>query len=305
MSKFRSVFLSIAIFLMTIPDFAQEPLKAAATQTEASRTYLNTSEGLRLFLEDLLEATKSGNQPRTSALIRLTEIPNHETWFHKMYPADKAESWIEPYGRDLEANEQSLKDLLTNLANRSGFVTTRKLQDSGSSDRGLEWAMLHSAKEPFDIYFAGWVNSTGDKPESIGYFIFIDGMFRWDSLIHFVRPKVVAGSPPTASGPARDLQFSGQTYRVGGDVKPPVVLSSADPEYTKEANKAKLQGVVLLAIVVDVDGLPKNIRVLRPLGKGLDEKAVEAVSRWKFKPATKKGQYVPAAINIEVSFNLN
>jgi TonB family protein len=84
----------------------------------------------------------------------------------------------------------------------------------------------------------------------------------------------------------------------------PVALYHPDPEYSEEARKAKVQGMVQLMIMVDAKGLPTNIKVQRSLGLGLDEKAVETVGKWKFKPATKNGKPVPAPALIEVSFRL-
>ena len=61
---------------------------------------------------------------------------------------------------------------------------------------------------------------------------------------------------------------------------------------------------MLLWLVVAPNGRPRNIRVQRSLGMGLDEKAIEAVSQWRFQPATLNGQLVAAQINVEVSFRL-
>jgi len=61
---------------------------------------------------------------------------------------------------------------------------------------------------------------------------------------------------------------------------------------------------VLVAVEVGADGVPNNVRVLRSLGLGLDEKAVEAVKQWRFKPGMKDGKPVPVAATIEVSFRL-
>jgi TonB family protein len=105
-------------------------------------------------------------------------------------------------------------------------------------------------------------------------------------------------------GPGEGMGFGGGPYRVGGGVKAPTPLETPDPEYSEEARKAKYQGVVVLWLVVGPDGRPKNIKVERPLGMGLDQKAVEAVQRWKFEPATKDGKPVAVQINVEVNFRL-
>jgi TonB family protein len=93
-------------------------------------------------------------------------------------------------------------------------------------------------------------------------------------------------------------------YRVGGGVTPPKAIFSPDPEYDNKARKAKYQGTCLLSMIVGTDGLPYEVKVARALGKGLDEKAVEAVTKWRFQPAMKDGQPVPVQINVEVSFRL-
>jgi TonB family protein len=91
-------------------------------------------------------------------------------------------------------------------------------------------------------------------------------------------------------------------YTVGVDVKPPKPTFLADPEYSPEARKAGLQGTVVPWIIVGVDGRPVDIQLARALGMGLDEQAIEAVRKWKFKPALKDGQPVPVKVNVEVSF---
>jgi TonB family protein len=94
------------------------------------------------------------------------------------------------------------------------------------------------------------------------------------------------------------------TYRVGNGVTPPKVISKTDPEYAEEARLAKLNGSVLLSLIVGEDGKPRNIRVVRPLGLGLDEKAIEAVNTWQFSPGMKDGMPVPVNASIQVNFRL-
>jgi TonB family protein len=77
-----------------------------------------------------------------------------------------------------------------------------------------------------------------------------------------------------------------------------------EPQYSKKARKAKYQGTCLLWLVVDAEGKPRDIRVQRVLGMGLDEEAIKAVKTWTFEPARKDGQPVAVQINVEVSFRL-
>jgi TonB family protein len=94
-------------------------------------------------------------------------------------------------------------------------------------------------------------------------------------------------------------------YSVGGGVTAPVVIKAPQPEYSNEARDACYQGTDVLWLIVDSKGRPQNIRVQRPLGMGLDEKAIEAVHRWRFKPSTLDGQPVAVTINVEVEFILH
>lgn len=84
----------------------------------------------------------------------------------------------------------------------------------------------------------------------------------------------------------------------------PQVIYNPDPSFSDEARKSKTQGVVGLMLVVGKDGQTYNIRVRQSLGMGLDEKAIEAVKTWRFKPATLNGQPVAAQIAVEVDFHL-
>ena len=105
-------------------------------------------------------------------------------------------------------------------------------------------------------------------------------------------------------GPGSGGGMGGGVYRIGGGVSAPALLSKVEPEYSEEARKAKFQGTVVLYVVVDEKGQPQQLRVVRPLGLGLDEKAIEAVQKWRFRPGFKDGRPVPVAATVEVNFRL-
>jgi len=96
----------------------------------------------------------------------------------------------------------------------------------------------------------------------------------------------------------------GGVYRAGGEVSSPALITKVEPEYSEEARKAKYSGVVRLSVVIDEHGVPTDIHVTGPLGLGLDEKAVEAVQKWRFRPGLKNGKPVKVRASIEVSFRL-
>ncbi|HLI77498.1 MAG TPA: energy transducer TonB [Acidobacteriaceae bacterium] len=105
-------------------------------------------------------------------------------------------------------------------------------------------------------------------------------------------------------GPGSGGNTGGGVYQVGGSVRPPVVVYQVDPEFSEEARKAKFSGNVVVSLIVGADGKPRNVHVLRGVGMGLDEKAVEAVQQYKFKPATQNGKAVAVYLNVEVNFQI-
>src|SRR5581483_11103737 len=88
-------------------------------------------------------------------------------------------------------------------------------------------------------------------------------------------------------------------------VTPPQAIFDPDPEYSKEARLAKYEGTCVIGLIVEADGSSSHITVISGVGKGLDEKAMDAVRSWKFRPATKGGKPVPAEILVEVQFHLH
>src|SRR5438128_11762857 len=105
-------------------------------------------------------------------------------------------------------------------------------------------------------------------------------------------------------GEGRGGGIGGGVFRIGGGVSAPKATYAPDPEYSEEARKAKYQGTVVLSLIVGADGVPRDIKVARSVGLGLDEKAIETVKTWKFDPGTKDGKPVATYATIEVAFHL-
>ena len=116
-------------------------------------------------------------------------------------------------------------------------------------------------------------------------------------------PGVGPGAGPD-SGVGSGGTVIGQMYSIGGDVTNPTLLTRVDPEYPDAAREAKVEGTVVISAVIDVDGKPKNLKVVHPLGFGLEEKALLAVAQWRFRPSTKSGKPVAVSVNISVKFVL-
>lgn len=105
-------------------------------------------------------------------------------------------------------------------------------------------------------------------------------------------------------GPGSGGNTGGGPMHVGGGVSRPVITFQPEAEFSEEARKAKFSGNVEVYLWVDESGSPSHIRVVRPIGMGLDEKAIEAVRQYKFKPAMKDGKPVKVDLYIDVNFQI-
>lgn len=106
-------------------------------------------------------------------------------------------------------------------------------------------------------------------------------------------------------GPGNGGNLGGGAASFGADVSQPQVVYDPDPQYSDAARKAKYEGTVVLLVDIGIDGRAHNIRVIRPLGLGLDQKAIEAVRQWRFIPAKRRnGQPIEVAADIQVNFRL-
>ena len=125
-------------------------------------------------------------------------------------------------------------------------------------------------------------------------------MTRWISRAGLtVFAICVIGSFAQENSPAPE-----KVFRAGGDVSAPRAIYVPDPDYPDEARKKKIQGTVILSIVVGSDGSVHDVKIKRSVGYGLDEKAMEAVSQWQFEPGRKEGKPVAVPMDVEVTFLL-
>jgi TonB family protein len=111
-------------------------------------------------------------------------------------------------------------------------------------------------------------------------------------------------SPQTETVDSEARASSGPALKIGKGLNPPKVMSQQDPSFSEQARHAKYQGIAVLSLIVSKTGEVRNIRIVSPLGFGLDQRAVEAISTWQFKPAMKDGEPIEMDINVEVDFHL-
>lgn len=105
-------------------------------------------------------------------------------------------------------------------------------------------------------------------------------------------------------GPGSGGGYGGGPMHVGGGVSAPVVIHAVEPEFSDEARRAKYQGICIVSLIVDAHGNPQNVQIERALGMGLDQKAIDAVKQYKFKPAYYHGHPVPVVVDVSVNFHI-
>ncbi len=283
--------VSLSLFLVT----GVVLLSAQQTAPKSIPQYENSAAALDSFIHDLLDAVNydDENPDKLNALIRETEIPNFRIWFRNMYELGSAESWLLPYGRNLFQREADFRKTIVELSKGNVDISVTKVNDN-PNPQGMELGMLHSTKKPLDIYVVKWTSKDpGATPQPLGYFYYIDGGFRWDSNLKFFPAQSIGRSQAPVGG----------VYRPGGGVSMPKPTYRPSPDYSEEAARKKINGVVVLTIVVAADGTVQDAHVAKSLGYGLDEKAVETIKTWRFEPGRKDGVPVPVQLSIEVSFH--
>jgi len=195
---------------------------STTSHTETQSIYPNTSDGLRQLLQTMLMAAKNGEGARLSGLIKETEIPNYEVWFTETFGQEKGESWAGPYGQNLGQRQAEFQKLIIQIAQEDGEIRVTKLDATKQYD---------TLTVPLDLFLADWRKSAGPTSQSvdhIGYFMFIDGRFRWDSNVEFV-----------------PMQQTHTGFFVVGKL-----VKQVAPKYPREAREKLIQGTVTLNVIL-------------------------------------------------------
>lgn len=309
----------MALSVLPVRVLPQEPGDSAAANVAALSPNANTTEGLKDLLLEMRAAAQSGNQPELAALVKQTEIPDCDAWLHKMYDTDKADSWMELCDSTaLDAKEASIRELFKRLANADGRFLTRSVNENPQPGRGLEWGWLQAIKKPLDIYWASWLptsESNESKAEPIGYFMFIEGHFRWESTIRFAKLQSQDQGSPASPSDAAPLSLpvtnppppprpNPTRIRVGGNVAAANLIHSVQPTYPPGALSQHITGTVLLHVILATDGSVQTIDVVSG-PDALRQAAVDAVKRWRYRPTLLNGKPIEVDTTIQVIFNIS
>jgi TonB family protein len=140
--------------------------------------------------------------------------------------------------------------------------------------------------------------------------------FTMESLAHFLREQGRVSEAEAMEASASEIRkahvgqlspkrkATAEAFRIGSGVAAPVLLHKLEPSYSFEARAAKVQGTVVLSVVIGTDGTAADVQLRKGVGYGLDEQALDAITQWTFKPGTRDGMAVPVQAMIEVNFRL-
>jgi TonB family protein len=205
-------------------------------------------------------------------------------------PAPSADSVPAPNPNDLASPVKQVDDLGARVSQNLTLHGTRQSHDATDFDEywyspDLSIFMSHRHQDPVWEQTVNIVELNRKEPDPANFTV-------------PANYKIVAVAErlpvPDASG----------TYHVGNGVLPPKLIYAVDPQFSPQARKAKYGGIATVSFIVDAQGNPQNVQIIQHLKMGLDEEALAAVKKYKFKPATLEGKPVPVVVNITVNFRI-
>jgi TonB family protein len=318
----RCILISLFLPAFLLP-FAQVqgPIAPPSAPVESAGAYPNSSDGLRSQLLDILAAAKDHDHSKLESLIKKMQIPNYEDWFTGTYGEVRGERLASEYARNLANLESDLQAVFKQLATEEGSFTFRRPNEARAREPspGVNAPSMGAQLDPADPFLVIWRNQGASKPDvPVGSFVYLDGTFRRIQVFRFTGyPPGISTfpglSPEAPTGQASHAsENQPDRTRVDGPVRPGVRIASwatceycPTAEYTDVARRKHLEGTVLLQTIVQPDGSPTDIQVLKSPDPELSRMAMDSVSRWRFKPArSTDGEAVQYKLAIEVTFQL-
>jgi TonB family protein len=267
-----------------------------------------------------LAAAKNHDDPKMESLIKQMEIPNYEDWFIRTYGEERGEGFADTYRRNLANGESDLEEVFQKLATEDGDFAFRMPSDdrTGEQASGVNTPTNRRQLDPADSFPVLWKNTGAKSAFRVGTFVYLDGSFRLLRAFRIMAIRPMGDSGPAAprgawsatnpSAPG-DPSANGP---VSGPIQPEVHIdvrptcdSCPAAEYSEAARRKGLEGTVVLQAIVQPDGSPTDILVVKSPDPELTQMAMDTVSKWRFKPARNTdGQPVAYREAIEVSFRL-
>ena len=189
--------------------------------------------------------------------------------------------------------------------NRRENSPIRNLNEAPDPERGIEVGLVNALQRPVDIYFATWKkrdSAPDSKSNPVGYFVFVDGKFRWDNTIVYVKNQFV---PTPGGGTTTGSPGTVPLHPGANGISYPSCAICRVPALPEGSKANRMEGTVILQVIIQPDGRASDFKVIKSPNVEIAQKAIEAVETWRFSPARdRNGQSVPVIVPIEVTFHV-
>ena len=277
----------LAVFLVIATSAQENPGAPVPNETLLGKP--ESAEGLKNFLQDVMASIKSGDKEKSSAAIASLAIPPNSDWFVKTFgPAE---------GARLESKKEELQNKPQEwLENRiEGCIEAGKmdveiqgLHVSGDAFEALQQAVLLAMVAATPVYSAGAQRDSKDRARKfLGDFVYFDGGF------HYIDRQIWEALSSTH--PLR--------IRVGGDVAAARVVQRVDPEYSAEARDRRMEGTVVLHVIIGIDGKVRKVDSISGPPE-LIQAATNAVQQWIYQPTLLNDWPIEMDTQVAVVFSL-
>ena len=284
---------SLAVLLLcmaaTLFGRLQDSMGPAAPSVRSVSTYPESETGLKSFLQDLLAASKSGDQENILSQLSNLTIPDHAVWFVKFFGPDEGrrlESRYEELLPDLPNKvSQSLQRALDQQRNDIKISVFQKPVDPSAR---FAHAITEAMLEPVTFYSANITGADQQSSTYLGYFVYVNGAFHYaDTEVY----QMLSTMPPLR-------------IRQGAKVTAASIIRQDRPIYPEDARTNHIEGAVVLHAIIGVDGAVKELTVVSG-DSTLAQAATDAVWKWRYKPTLLEGKPVVVDTTITVTFQLN
>lgn len=247
--------------------------------------YPESGEGLTKLVEDMFGAVKSKDDAKISSYVSALAIPDHNAWFAKTFGGTEGARMEAKYIQLLPSAAKNIRRSFEYALRTEHTNVSVKLLDAQGATGGLSRAIVDAMGQPISVYIVDGNNPKEKFATHIGDFVFVDGGFRYmDSQVW----QALSTAPPLR-------------IRLGGNVAKANLINRVEPVYPEQARAVRMEGDVLLHIVVATDGAIKELNVVSgdPI---LAKAAVEAVKQWRYKPILLNGTPVEVDSTVSVMF---
>ncbi len=300
---------SIALFLLACATSAQSqdlvPSQNASTQAPPSSAYAEKPGGLKKLMEDILHATKEGDEQTVSKLLGSLTVPAPDTWFRQVFDEAQGADFAAQFARSQPGVRRNLANFFAEaIPAKMTQVEVRRFERGCDPDATeLEYPVLAARQQAQALYEVRFV--AVNLYRTLWAFAYIDGGFRFLGNLRVTtfssgRTFGENGRSTSAgsSGPAQSAPI-----KAPADVQSARLIHTETPIYPEDARRKLQQGTVQLAAIIGKNGSIRRLQVMRGTCS-LAESAVKAVSRWRYSPTLLGGEPVEVVTTIDVIFNL-